>query len=785
MLPAYRIHNAGAADWLSVLTPGRVSASLPPSSRGLENEMSATVTANSSNVFTRNCPLCEGMCGVKISVADDTVTRVRPNEEDTWSRGHICPKGTVLGALHHDPDRLHHPVIREGSSFREVSWEAAFERLTELSSRVRERYGIEGFASYGGNMVGKDATLGRYAGLLFRTSGIRQIYSSSTVDQQPKNVSCQLMFGNQWKIPIPDIDRTELFLIFGANPAASKGSILSHQDVMRGIRELRRRGGRVIVIDPVRTATAQAADQWIGVRPGSDAALLLAIANVLFTENRIRLGHLADLVTGLDEVRALAARFSPERVAGFCGVTADTIRGLAHELARVDRAAIYGRIGLCTQEFGTLASWMIDVLAILTGNLDRPGGSMWSTPVSAEVDMLAGYPAGAPIIVGKSRVRGARGVLGRLPSACLAEEIDTPGAGQIKGLLTIASNPVLSAPESERLAAALPLLECMVSLDNYINETTRHAHVIFPSVSLLEASHFDTWSWIFCLTSGGHYSPPLFKPVGRPEPWEVVARVGSILGGKPEADPAAVDDAYFSGLAKARGIEPAVALAASPTHGHDRIIDLAIRTGAFGDRYGAIPDGLNLDSFRNQPNGLILGLTQPQAHKGFPTPSGKIELAHDLILEDVPRLEAALEATRPELVLVSRRHLASMNSWMHNVDVLMKGKERCTLQLHPEDAARLGVEDGDMVEIESASGAITAPAEVTSHIRPGVVCMPHGWGHSDPGARQRVARAHAGSNINVLSPGTLVDVVSGNAVLNGIAVQVRRVVPVTPALARS
>ncbi|WP_257539170.1 molybdopterin-dependent oxidoreductase [Sphingobium sp. CFD-1] len=726
------------------------------------------------SVQHRTCPLCEGMCGVAVTVEGGRAATVRPNKQDVWSRGHICPKGTTLGALHHDPDRLRTAMVRDGTEWKSASWDGALERLEMLAEGVRDRHGPHAFAAYGGNMAGKDATLSRYSGLMLATSGIQQVYSSGTVDQHPKNLSAMLMFGNEWKIPIPDLDNTDLFVIFGGNPAASKGSIFSHRDVMGAMRDLRARGGRVIVIDPVRTQTARSADQWIGLKPGSDAAFMLGIAHVLFARSAVRLRHLDGLVEGLDALRTLVGGFSPERVAPFCGIDARVIEALADELISTERSAIYGRIGTCTQSFGTLSSWMVDVLAILTGNLDRRGGSMWSRPVAPLVDMLATLPPGMPVVMGKSRVRGVPAVLGQFPASCMAEEIATPGEGQIKGLVTFGANPALSAPDSDKLARALPLLECMVSMDNYLNETTRHAHVIFPSPSSLESAHYDMWSWVFCLTSGGHYSPPVFPAADRPDHWRVVARVGAIIGGQKDADVDAMDDGYFRALATGRGIDADMAIAALPHRGPERILDLAIRSGPFGDRFGAVADGLTLDSFRDKPDGLLIGPAIPRAQEGFETASGKIEIAPALILSDIPRLEQALIAETPSLLLVSRRHLRSLNSWMHNIDTLVKGKDRCTLQMHSVDAAAHALADGDLVTLRSASGEIHVPLEIDDDIRPGVVSMPHGWGHSDPQTQLTIAQAHAGTNSNVLSPGPLVDAISGNAVLNGIPVEVRK-----------
>lgn len=737
--------------------------------------MSSDSQTSATSVHRRVCPLCEGMCGISLTVKGDQVLNIRPDHDNVWSQGHVCPKGTQLGALHHDPDRLTRPMIRDGDDWREAGWEEAFAHIEKLVAAVRTKYGSDAFGFFGGNMSGKGFASARYMMLLLKQARFARTFSSSSVDQLPKNVSCQLMYGDMWKIPIPDVDHTDLMVVMGGNPAASKGSIFSHRDVMAALRALRERGGKVIVIDPVRTKTAQNADQWLPIRPGADAALLLAVVQVLFAEDRVRLGHLDGLVNGVDEVRALAARFTPERVADFCGISAGEIRELARAISDAPRAAIYGRIGTCTQLFGTLASWLVDVVAILTGNLDRVGGSMWSTQVAPHLDLAPPYPSDAPVVSPPIRVRGVPGILGQYPASCLAEEIDTEGPGQLKGLLTLGSNPVLSTPGSQRLIEALPMLECMVSLDIYINETTCHAHVILPSPSLLEQPHWDVWAWPWCLTSGGHYSPATFVPNDRPEEWQVIARLGAIFGGNPDADVNALDDEFFTGMCHQTGIDPAMALKRYPERGPERILDLCIRTGPFGDRFGEKPDGLTLQHFKDEPNGILLGHATPQGAAAIRTPSGKIEMAHPHFLADVPRLEAALAEASEGLLLVSRRHLGSLNSWMHNIDKLVRGKDRCTLQMHPEDAAGAALADGDRVTVASASGEVEAHVEITTDIRQGIVCLPHGWGHRQPQSRLRVARAHPGTNINLLSPGPMVDEASGNAVLNGIPVTVSKI----------
>jgi anaerobic selenocysteine-containing dehydrogenase len=740
------------------------------------HESSANASAPTT-LHRRTCPLCEGMCGLLVNVQAERVISIRPDPNNSFSRGHICPKGTTLGDVHHDPDRLRQPMIRDGSVWREATWDEAFARIETLVAGVRERHGPDAFACYSGNMNKGGFDTSRYLPLMARQARFAQRFSSSTVDQLPKNVSTHLMYGDMWKVPIPDIDHTDLFVILGGNPAASKGSMFSHRDVMGAIKALRARGGRVIVIDPVRTGTAQAADQWIGLRPGSDAALLLAVVQVLFADGLVRLGPLDGLVNGVDRMEALARDWPPERVAAFCGVDAATIRTLAHQIAAAPRAAVYGRIGTCTQAFGTLASWLVDVVAVLTGNLDREGGTMWSTQVAPHLKLTPPYPANAPLLGAPNRSRGVRAVLGQYPASCLAEEIDTPGPGQIHGLVTTGCNPVLSAPGSARLEAALPLLDAMICVDLYLNETTRHAHVVLPALSPLEQPHWDVWSWPFSLTSGGNYASALFSPTHRPEEWRVLARLGAIIGGDPKPDLDALDDAYFATLCRQLGVDAERALAEHPARGAERILDLCIRSGPFGDRHGERPDGVTLQTFKDQPDGLIFGHAQPQGAAAYSTPSGRLELAPQHMLDDLPRLEAALRAPAPPFVLVSRRHIRSLNSWMHNLETLVKGRDRCTLQIHVDDAARLGMAPGDIVRIESASGVLDVAAEPTPDIRPGVVSLPHGWGHDRPGAQLQIARQHAGVNINRLSPGTLVDAASGNAVLNGIAVTINRLGP--------
>ncbi len=734
-------------------------------------------------IHHRTCPLCEAMCGLEIHVSDDDgrVQLIRGDREDVWSKGYLCPKGTTLGHLHEDPDRIREPMVRHGETWTTVTWDEAFARCEELIHGVRDRHGAEALTAYIGNPAVHNFSLGRYVGLFMGLAGFPMIYSAGTVDQWPKNVSCALMYGNMWSIPAPDVQRTDYLVVMGANPQASQGSLLAVPDILGEIDKIAERGGKTVVIDPRRTGTADHAQEWIPIVPGTDAALLLAIAHVLFAEGLVDLGDVADIVERADVVEQVVREFPPAAVSETCGIPAATIERLAREIAAAPSAAVYGRIGLCNQEFGTLASWLIDVVNIITGNFDRPGGLMFGNPIAWSTASLPnptwadGYEFGR----WRSRVRGAPEVLGQVPVSCLAEEISTPGEGQIKGLITIAGNPVISAPDAGRLDEALPELECMISVDNWLNETTRHAHVILPGLSALEQPHYDEMIWSWAARSAGNYSPAVFPRDDRPHEWEILARLGAWCAGMKgeDVDVRMLDDGFFSALVEMKGLDPQAVLAhyvgtRFEAGGPERMLDLTIRTGPWGDRYGEDPDGLSLASFEDAPHGIDKGPTIPRAREVVCTKSGTIDLAPEYIIGDIPRLQARLSRPRESLVLTSRRHLRSNNSWMHNVKVLVKGKDRCTLLIHPEDARASGVVDGKLARVSSEAGSLEVPVEVSDEMMPGVVSLPHGWGHDRPGTRMSIAREHAGVNNNLLAPGTFVDEISGNAAVNGIPVEV-------------
>ncbi|HEX4492722.1 MAG TPA: molybdopterin-dependent oxidoreductase [Acidimicrobiia bacterium] len=730
------------------------------------------------------CPLCEATCGLELHVEDREVTLVRGDKDDVFSHGYLCPKGTALRALERDPDRLRRPQIRTGSEWREASWDAAFELIDENLTRIVAEHGPDALAVYLGNPTAHNLSGLLYNRPLLQAARTRNVYSASTVDQMPKQVSAAMMFGAALSIPVPDVDRTDYLLVLGANPFASNGSLMTAPDIPGRLRALRGRGGKLVVVDPRRSKTAEEADEHCFIRPGTDAHFLAALVNVIFEDNVVDLGTVADWVVGLDDVRAVVAPFTPEVVAPVTGIEASTTRRIAHELASAATAAVYGRIGTCTQEFGTLASWLVDVLNVVTGNLDRPGGAMFAKPATTPSSTGApGKGRGVKFGRRRSRVRDLPETFGELPVVCLAEEIETPGDGQVRALITVAGNPVVSNPDARRLDRAFASLDFLVSIDIYRNETTRHAHVILPAEGALARGHYDVALYSLAIRNVANYSPPVFDlESGEMPEWQVMLRLAAICAGQgAHADVDAFDDMIVAGL-----VEKATGRSGSNVEGRDagelvatlaqrrgpeRVLDFMLRNGAYGDGFGATEAGLSLDVLLANPHGVDLGPLQPRVPECLRTESGMIELAPAPIVADVERLRASLAEHREgTLVLVGRRDLRSNNSWMHNVEVLVKGKERCTVHVHPDDARRSGVVDGECVVVASATGEVELHAEVTDAVMPGVVSIPHGWGHDAEGAQLRVAQRRPGANSNVLSSTDRFDPLSGNAVLNGIPV---------------
>jgi len=730
----------------------------------------------SDNIHHRICPLCEACCGLELKVRDGQVISIRGHNSDVFSAGYICPKGVALKDLHEDPDRLRTPLIKRDGEFVPASWDEAFAEIERRLPPILAQHGRQAGAISVGNPSAHKIGLLLYFSRLAKALGSRNVFSASTLDQMPKQLSSGLMFGHWLSIAVPDIARCDFLLVLGANPLASNGSLWTVPDFKGKAKAMQARGGKLVVIDPRRTETAAMADAHHFIRPGADVFLLLGLVHTLFEEKRVRLGRIAPLVHGVDAVEAAVKGFSAEVVAPRCGIDAASIRGLARQLAATPRAAVYGRIGTCTQEFGTLASWLVDVLNVLTGHLDEPGGAMFPK-AAAFAHNTAGQPgSGRGVTTGRhtSRVSGAPEVFGELPMTCLAEEIETPGTGQVRALITVASNPVLSSPNGARLAQALDSLDFMVSLDIYVNETSRHADVILPGPSPLEDMHYDVAFPQFSWRNHARYSAPVFAaPQGQPAEWETLLRLAGIVQGQGAQTPAReIDDRYFAEDAKKLFGEKAQAVieATQGLRGPDRLLELALRTGPYGDQFGRVPEGLTLAKVRAAPDGIDLGELQPRMPEVLRTPSGKIELAPPTLLQDLQRAEQAITQPVPAMVIVGRRDVRSNNSWMHNLPVLAKGPMRCTALVHPADAKRLGLADGALARISNQGRSIDAQVQVSEEMMPGVVSLSHGWGHGLPGTRMALAAERPGVNLNALLDEDRRDPLSGNAVLSGVPV---------------
>ncbi|ARP69468.1 molybdopterin-binding oxidoreductase [Streptomyces pluripotens] len=738
-----------------------------------------------SRTALRICPLCEATCGLTLTIEGPRVTGARGDGEDVFSKGFICPKGASFGAVDSDPDRLRTPLVRENGTLREATWEEAFDAVAAGLRPVAQRHGPNSVGVVLGNPNVHTVAGALYPPVLLGTLGTRSLFTASTVDQMPKHVSSGLLFGDANAIPVPDLDHTAHLLLIGANPLESNGSLCTAPDFPGKLKALKARGGRLIVVDPRRTRTARLSDRHLAIRPGTDALLLAAMVTTLFEEDLADPQALAPYVQGVAELRAATEDFTPEAVAAACDVDAGVIRTLARELAAAPTAAVYARIGSCTVPHGTLASWLVDVLNILTGNLDRPGGALFPRAATDKTPRPAGPGRGFALGRWHSRVRQHPEAKGELPLSALAEEIDTATeeGEPVRALIVVAANPVLSAPDGNRLDKALDSLEFMVSVDPYLNETSRHAHVVLPPPPPSQSPHHDFAFNALAVRNQVRYTRPAvpLEP-GRMAESEILARLVLAAGGMHGTDPTAVDAMVIE-----QTLGKAVRDEHSPVHGRDprrladqltgdngpeRRLDMMLRLGPYGDGFGMHAEGLTLAKLLAHPHGIDLGPLRPRLPQPLRTRSGKIELLPEPIAGDLPRLRRALHERPEGLVLVGRRHLRSNNSWMHNVPALTGGSNRCTLHIHPEDAARLGVRNGTEVCVKGAGGEVVAPAEVTDGVRPGVVSLPHGWGHNRPGTRLGHASATPGVNVNQLLDGSLLDPLSGNAVLNGVPVEV-------------
>jgi anaerobic selenocysteine-containing dehydrogenase len=702
------------------------------------------------------------MCGLVIETAGEVVTAIRGDPDDAFSRGHVCPKAVALKDLHDDPDRLRQPLLKRNGRFEPVEWGEALDAAAQGLRAVQQRHGVDAVATYAGNPTVHSAGASLFLPFLVRALGTRTRFTATSVDQLPHHVAAATMFGHPLLIPIPDLDRTQHLVIIGANPLVSNGSLMTAPDVARRLKAIRARGGRVVVVDPRRTETAQAADAHHFVRPGSDAFLLLAMLHVVLAEGLDRPSRAGALAVELETVRAVAAAWPPERVAAATGMSAQAITTLARDFATGPTAALYGRVGVSMQEFGAVCTWLITVLNLVTGRVDEPGGVMFTKPA---VDPVGGKGGYAPDRIGRwtSRVRGLPEFMGELPVAVLAEEIETEGAGQVRGLLTHAGNPVLSTPNGGRLDRALAQLECMVSVDFYLNETTRHAHVILPPVGPLERAHYDIVFHALAIRNTAKWTPPLFAPPpGTMPDWLILSELTERLQGGDTPEAAAQRE-------ETRGLRRL---------GVQGLLAHELRRGPYAAATPGAGAPLTMAMLEQHPHGVDLGALVPMLPDRLRTASRRIHAAPSAIVADLPRvaegLEAVLRQPAATLLLVGRRALRSNNSWMHNSARLVRGKPRCTLLMHPQDATARGLADGAVARVTSRVGAVEVPVEVTDSMMPGVVSLPHGWGHARPGVRLRTAAAVGGVSINDLTDEARVDALCGVAGFSGTPVTVDR-----------
>lgn len=692
----------------------------------------------------RACHLCEAICGLTIetTASDDgdlQITSIKGDAQDTFSRGHICPKAVALQDIQNDPDRLRQPMRRVANEWQAIGWDEAFALVAERLAAIQAEHGQNAVAVYQGNPSVHNYGLMTHSNYFLGLLKTRNRYSATSVDQLPQHLTSHLMYGHGLLLPIPDIDHTDFMLILGGNPLASNGSIMSVPDVEKRLRAIQARGGKVVVVDPRRSETAAMADQHLFVRPGGDAALLFGLLNTLFSEGLTRDSHLP--VDGLEQVREAVAAFNAEVMSPLCAVPAEQIRQLARDFAAARTAVCYGRMGVSTQAFGTLCHWLVQLINLVTGNLDRVGGALCTEPA---VDLVAST-SGGHFNQWQSRVSGRPEYGGELPVSALAEEMLTPGAGQIRALVTVAGNPVLSTPNGRQLEQALDGLEFMVSIDLYINETTRYADLILPSTSALENDHYDTTFNMFAVRNVSRFNRAILpKPQGALHDWEI-----------------------FVGLAKAfAGI---TGKELKPTMAPAQMIDFALRAGRYGD---GSPHKLSVASLFDHPHGVDLGALKANLAPRLKTANQRVQAAPPAILADLARFAALQVPPADELLMIGRRHVRSNNSWMHNYHRLVKGKPRHQLLMHPDDLAARGLVDGQRVRVSSRVGEIEVEVMGSAEMMPGVVSLPHGWGHARPGVRMGIATAQPGASANDLTDECQLDELSGNAALNGVPVTV-------------
>lgn len=717
--------------------------------------MSAVMKTLNGSPHYRSCNLCEAICGIEITVADGGKLDIRGDDDDPFSRGYICPKAVALQDIYYDKDRLRHPVRRTANGWQRIGWDEAFAEVAQNLKRINATYGRNSIATYLGNPTVHNSGAMLFVPGFLRSLRTRNKYSATSVDQLAHHVAAYLMFGHQLLLPVPDLERTNYLLILGANPAVSNGSMMTAPGMNVRLEKIRKRGGKVVLVDPRRNETARVVDQHLFIRPGTDVLFVLALLHVVFAEGLTRLDHPGSFTDGVEIVRGIVGEFAPEKVASLTGINAEQIRVVAREFAAADGAVCYGRIGVSTQEFGAACQWLINVLNIVTGNLDRAGGAMFTLPAFDPVTAPQSLAPRGSFARWHSRVRKLPEFAGELPVATLAEEILTEGQGQVKALFTLAGNPVLSTPNGRELDQAFANLEFMVSIDCYINETTKHANIILPPTSPLERGHYDIAFNLLAVRNTTKYSSPLFqRDADARHDWEILLELQTRM-----------QDGGLKRVLMKRLLTP------------ERILDLGLRFGPYGAKLNPFSKGLTLRKVRNAVHGIDLGPLKPCLPARLRTADKRIALAPEVLVADIERVKTrffgASAETNGHLLLIGRRQLRSNNSWMHNYPRLLRGKPQCTLLMHPNDAADRDLMVGQTVVIRSRVGSISLPLEITDSIMPGVVSIPHGWGHARPGVQLDTAKQHPGESVNDLTDNQAIDALCGTSAFNGTPVTVK------------
>lgn len=756
----------------------------------------------------RTCNLCEAMCGVVIEHDTKQVLSIKGDKEDPLSKGHICPKALALKDFHDDPDRLHTPLLKTPQGWKQISWHRAFDVAAKRITEIQNEFGQDAIGCYFGN-----PNVHHHGNMLFleglqKALKTKNQFSATSNDQLPHMRANYEMFGHQGMFPVPDIDHTDLFILIGSNPAASNGSLMSAPDYIGRLKAIRKRGGEVILIDPKRSETAKVVDQHLFIRPGTDAYMLMGVVHTLFDESLVDAGRLQSLIDGIADMQLISTDFSPEVVSSVCGISAEQIRELARKLAETPRAALFGRLGTSTQEFGGLATWLVYVINILTSHLDERGGLMFTKPAADLVEIATYLDHKGSVGTFKS-VTGLPEFSGELPANTMADQIETKGESQIKAMICVAGNPVLSSPNSNRLERAFGSLDFMISVDSYLNETSKHADLILPGTSPLEQSHYDVALNMISVRNVAKYSGALFRPEKNAKhDWEILHelsyRISKTKG--------------LVGAAKARA-----EYEAKKRLGPDGILDILLRVGPYGTQipgtssvgaflidtiqdvfapshplrkaldngpYGpqnrGLSKGLCVASLKGYPHGVDLGSLQSVLPDRLFTNNKHIKLVPKAYLDDIPRLRRQLNVCLGDLdrgknsktmLLIGRRDVRSNNSWLHNSHRLVKGKNRCTAQIHEQDAEKRKVKHGDLLKVSTDYGSVTLPCEVSDNIMPGVISIPHGWGHGQEGTALSIANKRPGVNVNSLLSDQFVDRLTGTSALNGMPVRVEAIKP--------